>query len=72
MMGERTGAQEALFDSFNLERHAPADHLLRAIGRFVDLSGMRWLSYLSRAEILGVPNGPRSASHLWTPRKMQE
>lgn len=32
-------AQEALFYSFNLERHVPADHLLRSIVRFVDLSG---------------------------------
>ena len=34
MMGERTVAQEALFYSFNLERHVPADHLLRSIDRF--------------------------------------
>jgi transposase len=41
MMGERTVAQEALFYSFNLERHVPADHLLRSIDRFVDLSSVR-------------------------------
>src|ERR671910_2205675 len=41
MMGERTVAQEALFYSFNLDRHVPADHLLRSIDRFVDLSGIR-------------------------------
>ena len=41
MMGERQVAQEALFYSFNLERHVPADHLLRSIDRFVDLSGIR-------------------------------
>lgn len=41
MMGERTVAQEALFYSFNLERHVPADHLLRSIDRFVDLSDVR-------------------------------
>jgi len=40
MMGERTVAQEALFYSFNLERHVPADHLLRSIDRFVDLSNI--------------------------------
>jgi hypothetical protein len=39
-MGERTVAQEALFYSFSLERHVPADHLLRSIDRFVDLSGI--------------------------------
>src|SRR5918997_114628 len=41
MMGERTTAQEALFYGFSLERHVPADHLLRSIDRFVDLSGLR-------------------------------
>jgi transposase len=41
MIGERTVAQEALFYSFNLERHVPADHLLRSIDRFVDLSDIR-------------------------------
>ena len=41
MMGERMVAQEALFYSFNLDRHVPADHLLRSIDRFVDLSAIR-------------------------------
>src|SRR5918997_3929204 len=41
MMGERMAAQEALFYGFSLERHVPADHLLRSIDRFVDLSGLR-------------------------------
>jgi transposase len=41
MMGERTVAQEALFYGFSLERHVPADHLLRAIDRFVDLADLR-------------------------------
>ena len=41
MMGERRVAQEALFYEFSLERHVPADHLLRAIDRIVDLSGLR-------------------------------
>jgi len=41
MMGERTVVQEALFYEFSLERHLPADHLLRSIDRFVDLSGIR-------------------------------
>ena len=34
-------SQESLFYSFNLERHVPADHLLRSIDRFVDLSDLR-------------------------------
>ena len=41
MMGERRVAQEALFYEFSLERHVPAGHLLRAIDRVVDLSGLR-------------------------------
>jgi transposase len=41
MMGERTVMQEELFYGFSLERHMPADHLLRVIDRFVDLSGIR-------------------------------
>jgi hypothetical protein len=41
MMGERTVMQEALFYEFSIERHVPANHLLRSIDRFVDLSGLR-------------------------------
>lgn len=41
MMGERTVTQEALFYSFSHEGHGPADHLLRSINRFVDLSDIR-------------------------------
>src|ERR1700680_2557739 len=40
MMGEAR-VQEALFYEFSLEQHVPADHLLRSIDRFVDLSGIR-------------------------------
>jgi transposase len=41
MMGERTLRQEALFIGFSLEDHVPADHLLRTIDRFVELSDIR-------------------------------
>jgi len=41
MMGERRVMQEALFYGFSLEQHVPADHLLRKIDRFVDLSELR-------------------------------
>src|SRR5579862_699156 len=41
MMGECGVGQETLFYEFSLERHVPADHLLRSIDRFVDLSGIR-------------------------------
>jgi transposase len=41
MMGDRTVMQGALFYAFDIERHVPADHLIRPIDRFVDLSGIR-------------------------------
>jgi transposase len=41
MMGERQVRQEASFYGFSLEEHVPADHLLRGIGCFVELSGIR-------------------------------
>ena len=41
MMGERQVDQGALFYKFSLDRHVPADHMLRAIDRFVDLEGVR-------------------------------
>jgi len=41
MMGQQAGNQERLFYSFNLEEHVPADHLLRGIDRFLDLSALR-------------------------------
>ncbi len=41
MMGERRVDQAALFYSFSLEDHVPANHLLRSIDRFVELEGLR-------------------------------
>src|ERR687897_539802 len=41
MMGERMVMQDSLFYEFRLEQHGPADHQLRAIDRFVDLSDLR-------------------------------
>jgi transposase len=41
MMGERRSGQDALFYEFSLERHVPAEHLLRSVDRFVDLDGVR-------------------------------
>jgi len=41
MIGPRRVEQGALFYNFSLDRHVPADHMLRAIDRFVDLSGLR-------------------------------
>jgi|UPI0003F53542 transposase len=41
MMGTRQEAQSALFYEFSVEAHVPADHMLRAVDRFVDLGGIR-------------------------------
>jgi transposase len=41
MMGHRQVEQVALFYEFSLERHVPADHMLRSIDRFVDLQEIR-------------------------------
>ena len=41
MMGDRLVMQESLFYQFRLDDHVPADHMLRAIDRFVDLDGLR-------------------------------
>jgi hypothetical protein len=49
MMGERQVAQEALFYEFNLERHVPPDHWVRAIDRFVDLSEISMWSHCPKA-----------------------
>ena len=38
MMACRTGAQNRLFYSFNLDEHIPQNHLLRGIERCLDLS----------------------------------
>jgi len=41
MMGHRQVEQAVLFYEFSLERHVPADHLLRSIDRFVELGELR-------------------------------
>ena len=41
MMGQQAGMQDRLFYSFNLDTYVPADHLLRRIDRFLDLSELR-------------------------------
>src|SRR5262245_62261048 len=41
MMGERRVDQGALFYEFSLDRHVPADHLVRRIDRFVELGELR-------------------------------
>jgi hypothetical protein len=39
-MGHRQGEQAALFYEFSLEKHIPAEHLLRSIDRFVELGDL--------------------------------
>jgi hypothetical protein len=41
MLGDRLLMQESLFYQFRLDDHVPADYLLRAIDRFVDLEELR-------------------------------
>jgi transposase len=41
MMGCRTGSQDQLFYSFNLDEHIPQNHLLRSMDRCLDLSELR-------------------------------
>jgi len=41
MMGTKSDDQDRLFCSFNLDKYVPADHLLRSIDRFLDLSQLR-------------------------------
>ena len=41
MLGPKQEAQGALFYEFSIDDHVPADHLLRSIDRFVDLSDIR-------------------------------
>ncbi len=41
MMGPRQVAQASLFYEFSIEDHVPADHLLRKIDRYLDLSEIR-------------------------------
>jgi transposase len=41
MMGSRQIEQGVLFYNFSLDAHVPADHLMRSIDRFVELSELR-------------------------------
>ena len=41
MMGHRQVDQVSLFYEFSLEKHVPGDHLLRSIGRFIELGELR-------------------------------
>jgi len=41
MMAHRQVEQAALFYEFSVEKHIPADHLLRSIDRVVDLEDLR-------------------------------
>lgn len=54
MMGHRQVEQAALFYEFSLERHIPADHLLRSIDRFVDLE--QRLSTVVSVDLRSIPS----------------
>jgi transposase len=41
MMGHQATGREQLFYTFSMEDHAPEDHLLRGIHKFLDLSSFR-------------------------------
>ena|SRR5258708_6285007 len=41
MMGQNSGNQNRLFYSFNLDDQVPANHLLRGINQFFDLTDLR-------------------------------
>jgi transposase len=41
MMGQHSGNQDRLFYAFNLDEHMPADHMLRGIDRYLDLTDLR-------------------------------
>src|ERR1700756_227824 len=47
MIGERLVMQESLFYHFRVEDHVPADNILRAIDRFVDLNGRHLAPFYS-------------------------
>lgn len=59
MIGERTVAQEPLFYSFGLERHVPADNMLRSIDRFEDLRASANID----AHIHGIKTHPPEIAH---------
>jgi hypothetical protein len=41
MMGDRQVDRGALFYKFSIDRHVPAEHMVRALDRFVDLADIR-------------------------------
>jgi len=51
MMGHRQVEQAALFYEFSLDRHIPADHLLRSIDRFVDLECQHQFDFRLKAPV---------------------
>ena len=59
MMGTQA-APERLFYDFCLEDHVPADHLLRRIDRFLDLSDVRTEAEAVLLLRLAVPRSIRS------------
>ena len=54
MDGERQVVQDVRIYEFSLERHVPANHLLRAIDRVIDLSGLGRTCGPSIAQLAGL------------------
>jgi len=63
MIGFQTDKQKHLFYSFDLENHIPQNHLLRSIGRFLDLSDLRQhlAEFYSHTKTPGEPEAARKA-----------
>jgi len=76
MMGPRQVEQGALFYNFTIDAHVPADHLLRSIDRFVDLSELPFAGQVHELEAGATPGASPdreavfacSAKTLWTCR----
>jgi hypothetical protein len=61
MMGTQTSPALLLYD-FDLNRHVPSHHILREIGRFPDVEGMRKGLALQRWPVGATPSQPRHRS----------
>lgn len=64
MMG-RQEAPAQLFYEFDLERHVPANHMLREIDLFLDCGGLREALRPSTATLAAHPSTPNSSSGCW-------
>ena len=54
MMATKGSDEDRLFYSFNLDEHVPADHLLRPMALFLDLSEMAAINRTRRESYSGA------------------